>query len=238
MPGKALSSGYRETLSKTGVSPAHKETLELRKEKNAGRQEEGERGRERREAGRGKGERRAEEGGTERQRVLGETAREPLHEKAERSSKKALRAGVLSSTFSSAAVRVGRRPDGRRGRGPPLPRSPRRTRRNPRRKRRGRLRARAAVAWAAGPGGEAAARSVRLTHSRPARSSWACARRPAARRRHEGSARELSAQTCRPSAPPRTGRLRAQRRCRVLASACTTGGRDKPGRTRNGGRRP
>ena len=114
MPGKALSSGYRETLSKTGVSPAHKETLELRKEKNAGRQEEGERGRERREAGRGKGERRAEEGGTERQRVLGETAREPLHEKAERSSKKALRAGVLSSTLSSAAVRVGRRPDGRR----------------------------------------------------------------------------------------------------------------------------
>ena len=187
----------------------HKETLELRKEKNAGRQEEGERGRERREAGRGKGERRAEEGGTERQRVLGETAREPLHEKAERSSKKALRAGVLSSTLSSAPVRVGRRPDGRRGRGPPLPRSPRRARRNPRRKRRGRPRARAAV-WAAGPGGEAAARSVRLTHSRPARSGWACARRPAARRRHESSARELSTQTCRPSAPPRTraGRLR------------------------------
>ena len=94
--------------------------------------------------------------------------------------------------------------------GPPWPRSPRRARRNPRRKRRGRLRARAAVAWAAGPGGEAAARSVRLTHSRPARSSWACARRPAARRRHESSARELSTQTCRPSAPPRTraGRLR------------------------------
>ena len=83
---------------------------------------------------------------------------------------------------------------------PPLPRSPRGARRNPRRKRRGRLRARAAVAWAAGPGGEAAARSVRLTHSRPARSGWACARRPAARRRHERSARELSAQTCRPSA--------------------------------------
>ena len=36
-----------------------------------------------------------------------ERRREPLHEKAERSSKKALRAGVLSSTFSSAAVRVG-----------------------------------------------------------------------------------------------------------------------------------
>ena len=53
----------------------HKETLELRNEKNAGRQEEGERGREHREAGRGKGEQRAVEGGTERQRVLGETAR-------------------------------------------------------------------------------------------------------------------------------------------------------------------
>ena len=192
--------------------------------------------------GRESGGRRKEEGGTERQRVLGETAKEPLHEKAERSSKKALRAGVLSSTLSSAAARVGRRPDDRRGRGPPLPRSTRRARRNPRRKRRGRLRARAAVAWAAGPGGEAAARSVRLTHSRPARSSWACARRPAAHHRHEGSARELSTQTCRPSTRgrrrPRTGRLRAQRRCRVLASACATVDRAQPGRTRNGGRRP
>ena len=181
-----------------------RQTLELRKEKNAGRQEEGERGREHREAGRGKGEQRAVEGGTERQRVLGETAREPLHEKAERSSKKALRAGVLSSTLSSAAVRVGRRPDGRRGRGPPLPRSPRGARRNPRRKRRGRPRARAAV-WAAGPGGEAAARSVRLTHSRPARSGWACARRPAARRRMPRGQRPRAARTDLPPMPRRRG---------------------------------
>ena len=55
--------------------PTQRETLELRKEKNAGRQEEEERGREHREAGRGKGEQRAVEGGTERQRALGETAR-------------------------------------------------------------------------------------------------------------------------------------------------------------------
>ena len=36
-------------------------------------------------------------------------------------------------------------------------------------------------------------RCRRCTHSRPARSGWACARRPAAtRRHHEGSARELA----------------------------------------------
>ena len=62
----------------------HKETLELRKEKNAGRQEEGERGRERREAGRGKGAGRDEEGGTERQRELGENGERAVA-KAERS---------------------------------------------------------------------------------------------------------------------------------------------------------
>ena len=81
------------------MSGPDKETLELRKEKNAGRQEEGERGREHREAGRGKGEQRAVEGGTERQRVLGETAREPLHEKAEAQQQESAASGSAEQHF-------------------------------------------------------------------------------------------------------------------------------------------
>ena len=94
--------------------------------------------------------------------------------------------------------------------------------------------------WRGQPGREEKlqrARSASRTRGQRGRAGRARVGLPP-RRRHEGSARELSAQTCRPSAPPRTGRLRAQRRCRVLASACTTVDRAKPGRTRNGGRRP